>query len=115
MDLVAKDLLGTPYRELGRNLKRDGGIDCIGLVSEFYSRAFGIDIFDGGLETGWSQTRDPRPGDVAEIRAYQGTFVDHVAVLMPDQTLLHCLRSSGVVRTKLRVYHGRIARWLTRE
>jgi cell wall-associated NlpC family hydrolase len=115
IEAVATELLGKPYAELGRSLARDGGIDCLGLISEFYSRAFGIDIFSGGLETGWHETQAPRCGDIAEIRAYQGVYVDHVAVLMPDQTLLHSLRSSGVVRTKQRIYHGRIARWLTRD
>lgn len=115
IEAAANALLGKPYVELGRKMDRDGGLDCLGLVSEFYSRAFGVDIFAHGLESGWRETTHPKAGDVAEIRAYQGVFVDHVAVLMPDSTLLHCLRSSGVVRTRQRAYHGRIVRWLTRD
>lgn len=105
-------ILGARFAHLGRRL--EDGLDCLGVVVEFYRIAYGIDL-SKNISDGWHDVANPNPGDVAEIRFYQSRFIDHCAVYLGNGMMLHATQNSGVIRSKVSTYQSRIVRWMRHE
>lgn len=99
-------LVGVPYVERGRDIDRDGGLDCYGLVRLGLSR-LGVEWpadeaealgHPESLATRLTPAERPMRGDVAEMlmdgRAHVGLMVDGF-------TVLHAKREGTSVLTPL--------------
>lgn len=109
LEEAARALLGLPFAEVGR--EEAGGLDCLGLLNRVYWRAFGLEVSDYSLTSGaWRKVAEIEvvAGDVAMIQSYGSPLVDHVAIVMPDGTLLEAVVGRGVIRSPLRRWKARI-------
>jgi len=43
---VAEGMIGIPFRDGGRDARKTGGLDCWGVVLEYYRRRFGVELPD---------------------------------------------------------------------
>ena len=117
--MIIKDLIGTPYKEHGRD---SSGMDCYGLVIEVLRRT-GItvpDVFypDTGNETNRKilkvleegipnvQIDKPETGAVVEILVHGQP--SHVGVCIGNGEFIHAIKRIGVVIEPLSRYRHRI-------
>lgn len=80
---VARELIGTPYKELGRAVGRDGGIDCLGVVLHWFREVHGLDIDDPASQSPralveeaysdrWFKIDQPKPDCVVDFNTQDG-------------------------------------------
>lgn len=93
--------VGVPYVEGGRDVQRDGGLDCWGLVRLVYAEQYGVNLpayedaagEDEAVERmarereGWAQVETPRTGDLVLLRI-KGRE-QHVGVVTRPGYMLH--------------------------
>jgi cell wall-associated NlpC family hydrolase len=99
---IADGLIGIPYKKMGRNVTN--GLDCFGLVIEFYRR-MGIDIEDPVkiYSDNWFTQSDfisenqfrsfiaeenPSPGCVVSMKV-ESVVPNHLAIMVDDSYLLN--------------------------
>ena len=115
LTLIADDLLGIPYTLLGRNPKV--GLDCWGLVIEFYKR-MGVTLEDpvSGYTKDWWKEQDfvsayadrqfdkigePEAAAVITLKIAGSKVDNHMAVMLSDTEVLNSHEHIGVHRLKL--------------
>lgn len=80
---TALSLLGTPYRWDGKDVSRDGGLDCSGFA-ELCLRSVGIALPEYSSDTLWRSlpalNQSPAPGDLAFYG--DGSRVHHVVLVL---------------------------------
>jgi len=124
---VAHALLGIPYKHLGRKIET--GLDCFGLVAEFYRR-IGAPIDDVLLNLAYVHdwfVRDDlfqryvpkifrRIGDLNKLRLadvvtmqVEAHVANHLAIFIGDGFLLNTSERVGVHRLRLFVVWQKIA------
>jgi len=90
--------IGTPYK-LGGNTRR--GIDCSGLTCMAFEKAIGLKLPRNSGEQAIFSRRirrsDIRPGDlVFFVSRRGGDRINHVAIYMGDNSIIHSTSSQGV-------------------
>ena len=117
--------IGIPYRINGRG---DNGIDCAGLVMEFYRHDMGVELpallygdavtreemaslAENGMASGrWEAVETPDRGDVLVFRMYgQPT---HVGVYIGDGDFLHSVEGKDSCIERLDDWRSRLVRVL---
>lgn len=106
---AAKEMLGTPYR-YGRT--GPGGTDCSGLTCLAYEKGAGIKLPRSSREQAQYCRRLERdelsPGDLVFFTSRSGGGnVNHVAIYLGDNKIIHATTSQGVVITSLDDYYWR--------
>jgi len=97
-----QDLIGAPFVMFGRDVKKDGGISCQGLVIEMHRRA-GHDAADpmddeDAAEACWEVVDGPpQPLDVLGIQVGKTDLAGHVALMLDGGKVLHATQADGVV------------------
>ena len=103
------DLIGIPFKNRGRD--KNTGLDCYGLVQEFYKK-FGIDVPEyyadftdaEKIETlistntqgyPWQEIREPKVPCLIAMR-FGSKFVNHTAVYIGKGKFLHTRDKIGV-------------------
>ncbi len=99
----ARRWLGTPYKYGGNDR---GGVDCSGLTTAAYRDGAGIALPRSSSE----QAAFARPIDIDEIRpgdlvffssSQGGDRINHVAIYLPGDSIIHATTSRGVIITPL--------------
>ncbi len=106
---AARDWLGAPY-VYGGNSRR--GTDCSGLTCMAYEKGAGIKLPRSSREQaeyGSRISRDElRPGDLVFFTNKRGGGrINHVAIYIGDNKIIHATTSQGVVVTDLDDYYWR--------
>lgn len=106
---AAREMLGTPYR-YGRTGR--GGTDCSGLTSLAYEKGAGIKLPRSSREQAQYCRRIEReelcPGDLVFFTSRSGGgSINHVAIYIGDNKIIHATTSQGVVITGLDDYYWR--------
>jgi NlpC/P60 family putative phage cell wall peptidase len=112
-----RNWIGTPYRHQGH--RRGVGCDCLGLVRGVWRELYGREPeAPGPYSAEWSALRvddplldaarrhfvaiDPAvPGDLLVFAWKRGACATHLAILAPDDRLIHAYERSGVVSSAL--------------
>ena len=112
---IANSLIGIPYTRLGRD--PDIGLDCWGLVIEFYRR-MGVQLEDpvSSYTEDWWKQKDyvsayadrefdkidnPEAGAVMTMKVKGSDVHNHMAVLLSDSEVINSQEIIGVHRIKL--------------
>lgn len=110
-DKSFNDLIGVPYIEGGRDIERDGGLDCNGLFLAG-ARRFGLDIpdwFAGVLASEtervsmavdrarssgkWIRRPRPAPGLAAAFYSLENpSLIGHIGLCISKSMILHVTR-----------------------
>jgi cell wall-associated NlpC family hydrolase len=107
MKTTAEDMLGWPYKELGRG---PDGIDCLGVVLRFYAETMGIplpdpvshdpsEVINSVFHDEWNAVEidGPRDGDVAR---FTKDGREHLGIVL-GRAVLHASRRGGVIVTPI--------------
>lgn len=99
----AYSMLGTPYK-YGGNSK--DGIDCSGLTCMVFDRATGIKLpRNSGEQADYTRRikrSELQPGDlVFFVSRKGGSRINHVAIYVGDNSVIHSTTSQGVVVSSL--------------
>jgi NlpC/P60 family putative phage cell wall peptidase len=112
---IACSWIGTPYRHQAS--RKGVGCDCLGLVTGIWRELYGEPIIvPRSYSRDWAETLtgepllaalrercdelDPaamRPGDVFAFRWQAGTAAKHLAVLAPDNRIIHAYEGHAVM------------------
>ena len=112
LERIASGLVGTPYVAGGRDAKR--GLDCWGVVLEFYRRAFGIDLPDPVSMASATceaapvsdhflriEVEESQPGDIGRFHV-RDPGAGHLGIVLARKRILHPFDRAGVVVWPLR-------------
>lgn len=99
----ARRWLGVPYRYGGND--RDG-LDCSGLTTIAYRDGAGIELpRNSSAQAAYAtpvERKDLRPGDLVFFSSSQGgDRINHVAIYLSGDSIIHATTSRGVVITPL--------------
>lgn len=91
-------MVGKPYLQ-GSDCITQGGIDCWGLIKDFFLRVKGIELSDpkeridigtGGVE-GLDQFTDCQLGEADVFTCWKGEFMTHCGIITSEQVALHAV------------------------
>jgi len=119
------DLIGRPFVHSGRDV--DTGMDCWGLVMEVFRR-YGVAVPDfvvdsfafrvinqlAGKEVGkrtWEEVYSPTDKDVplVVLMRMHPVYITHAGVYVGNKRIIHTMKNSGVVVSKVATLQSRIA------
>ena len=120
-----RDLVGVPFVNGGRNVAE--GLDCWGLVMEVF-RQYGITLPDFTIDTFAYQAIDALAGEEIESRKWEEVYnptdrdvplvilmrmhpnlITHAGVLLRSNRIIHTMKCTGVVISRLIAFKSRIA------
>lgn len=104
---AAREWLGAPYAYAGNSRR---GTDCSGLTCMAYEKGAGIKLPRSSREQADYCRRisreDLRPGDlVFFVSSRGGSRINHVAIYLGDNRIIHATTSQGVTVTGLDDYY----------
>lgn len=116
-----KDLLGTPFVMFARDIAKDGGLSCQGLVMEMHRRAGHntidpLDDEEGAADCWDVATGHPQPMDVLGLQVGKTDLAGHVALMLDNDKILHATKDRGVVVDDYKNWFHRVLvvyRWRT--
>lgn len=110
--MIDPKFIGIPYIKGGREISKDGGLDCYGLVRKWYSDQYGIILPEYRLihSTGTSLNTTEKPQDISQDfdetdKPVLGDLIlfnilgnpMHIAVYIDKNTMLHTFKTGGSV------------------
>lgn len=101
------DLIGIRFMHLGRETRRGGCTDCMGLFLEIHRRAdhFALDPVDDPIaaEDQWEVILGPpwRSLDGLAFAPGENGLAEHIAVYLGGGRMLHAVERLGVIETTL--------------
>jgi len=118
-------LIGTPFVNGGRNWVT--GLDCWGLVMEVFKR-FGVTLPDFTVDTfaykaidaltgeeiesrKWEEVYTPKDSDVplVALMRMHPNLITHAGVLLRGNRVIHTMKCTGVVISRIEALKSRIA------